>query len=311
MLVCPRVAAIAAPILGILCLTASPCTAQNAPITRANYALAARWTPAKTSKLLFDNAVIPHWLEFSDRFWYTYDTSRGRMFYLVDPRAKTKKPLFDNAKMAALLTRITLQPYEAQHLPIRTFKFINKDTAIQFELDYSKDDTVFNGESYIKVEDLGKEKGEKEKTDQQQEKDKQTTGAGAPNAAAAKTKSLRFEYDLAAGTLKLVADFTPEPKRPRWASVSPDEKRIVFARDHNLFMMDAANYKLAQKKVDDKSIKETQLTTDGVEYFDYAQTLNDELKKEFQKDEKDRKDYRVPAGGVTWSKDSKKIAVER
>ncbi len=39
------------------------------------------------------------------------------------------------------------------------------------------------------------------------------------------------------------------------------KKPFVFARGHNLFMMDAANYALAQKKADDKAIKETQLTT--------------------------------------------------
>jgi precorrin-3B C17-methyltransferase len=31
-----------------------------------------------------------------------------------------------------------------------------------------------------------------------------------------------------------------------WAQVSPDDKTVIFARGHNLFMMDAENYKLAQ-----------------------------------------------------------------
>ncbi len=75
--------------------------------------------------------------------------------------------------------------------------------------------------------------------------------------------------------------------------------------------MDADSYKLAQKKTDDKNIKEVQLTTDGEEYYSYTRRLNDEEKKEFQKDEKDRKDYRVPAIGIVWSKDSKKIALVR
>ena len=108
------------------------------PIHRANYDLAAKWTSAKTGKLIFDTAVAPHWLELSDRFWYSYETSSGRNFYLVDPRPKTRKPLFDNAKMAAQLTRISLYPYDAHHLPIRTIKFIKKDTAIQFEIDYPR-----------------------------------------------------------------------------------------------------------------------------------------------------------------------------
>ncbi|HLK57247.1 MAG TPA: hypothetical protein VKU00_11815, partial [Chthonomonadaceae bacterium] len=123
-------------LLGVMSL---PLQAQNIPVTRANYDLAAKWSGQKVSKLVFDSAVTPHWLEFSDRFWYAYATSEGRKFYLVDPRAKSRKPLFDNAKMAAMLTKITLTPYDAQHLPIQTLKFTKKDTAIEFDLDYPKD----------------------------------------------------------------------------------------------------------------------------------------------------------------------------
>ena len=62
--------------------------------------------------------MTPHWLEFSDRFWYDYETPAGRRWWIVDPIKKTKTPLFDNAKMAAQLTRILRTPYDAQHLPI-------------------------------------------------------------------------------------------------------------------------------------------------------------------------------------------------
>ena len=61
-----------------------------------------------------------------------------------------------------------------------------------------------------------------------------------------------------------------EPRRPRWATCRPTSKTILFARNHNLFMMDAANYEKAQKNADDTSIVETQLTTDGEEYYSYA-----------------------------------------
>ena len=76
-------------------------------------------------------------------------------------------------------------------------------------------------------------------------------------------------------------------------------------------MMDAGSFKLAQKKADDKAIKEEQLTTDGEEHYSYARSLNGEEMKEYQKDEKDRKDFRRPAAMIVWSKDSKRIALER
>ena len=292
---------------------------ENTPVKKANYDLAAKWMSAKIGKLVFDTSVSPHWLETSDKFWYTYETSQGRKFFIADPVIKTKKPIFDNAKMAAMLTKITLNPYDGQHLPIRTIKFIKKDTAIRFEIEYPKDADVLAGDKIKKVGDIGKEledkekekekEQDKEKKEQDKEKtDKEKEAAKEPES---KTKPLYFEYELASGKLTLLEDYKAPDKRPRWTSISPDEKTIIFGRGYNLYMMDADSYKLAQKKADDKNIKEVQLTTDGEEYYSYTRRLNDEEKKEFQKDEKDRKDYRVSAIGIVWSKDSKKIALVR
>jgi len=292
---------------------------ENTPVKKANYDLAAKWMSAKIGKLVFDTSVSPHWLETSDKFWYTYETSQGRKFFIADPVMKTKKPIFDNAKMAAMLTKITLNPYDGQHLPIRTIKFIKKDTAIRFEIEYPKDADVLAGDKIKKVGDIGKEledkekekekEQDKEKKEQDKEKtDKEKEAAKEPES---KTKTLYFEYELASGKLMLLEDYKAPDKRPRWVSISPDEKTIILGRGYNLYMMDADSYKLAQKKADDKNIKEVQLTTDGEEYYSYTRRLNDEEKKEFQKDEKDRKDYRLPAIGIVWSKDSKKIALVR
>src|SRR3990172_897338 len=100
-------------------------------LASANYDLASRWTSAKVGKFVFSTAVTPHWLEFSDRFWYDYETPAGRKWWIVDPVKKTKTPLFDNAKMATQLTRILRTPYDAQHLPITTVRFIENDTKIR------------------------------------------------------------------------------------------------------------------------------------------------------------------------------------
>jgi dipeptidyl aminopeptidase/acylaminoacyl peptidase len=286
---------------------------------KANYDLASRWTPAKVGKLVFDTSVAPHWLETGDRFWYSYETAQGRKWSIVDPAARTKKPLFDNAKMAAQLTRILLVPYDAQHLPIKTIKFVKKDTAIQFEVEVPKDNDILVGGKIVKASEIAKEEEKKDlDADKEKEKEKEQDtqkdkgkAADKPKEPEKKTKVLGFAYDLATGKLALIEDYKVPDKRPRWASVSPDEKTVVFARGENLFLMDAESFKLAQKKADDKAVKEVQLTTDGEEHYSYARTLNDEDKKEYQKDEKDRKDFRAPAGMVVWSKDSKKIALVR
>jgi dipeptidyl aminopeptidase/acylaminoacyl peptidase len=289
--------------------------AENAPVKKANYDLAAKWTSQKVGKLVFDTSVTPHWLEFSDRFWYSYETSQGRTFYIMDPVLKAKKPLFDNARMAAMLTKIVLSPYDAQHLPIRTIKFIKKDTAIQFEIEVPTDSDVAVGDKIKKAGDIGKEiedkEKEKEKEQDKEKKEQEKEKEAEKKEEEPKVKTLFFEYVLATGKLTLLEDYKAPQKRPRWASVSPDEKTIIFGRGFNLYMMDAENFALAQKKADDKNIKEVQLTTDGEEHYSYTRRLTEEDKKEFQKEEKDRKDYRVPSISIVWSKDSKKIALVR
>src|SRR3954462_10438331 len=121
---------------------ASGPTAQTTPAAPApvapNFELASRWTAAKVGKLVFDTSVTPRWMQSADRFWYTYQTREGRRFYLVDPLKKSKAPLFDHAKMAAQLTSITRQPYDAPHLPFSTIKFKN-DNVFEFDVSVPRD----------------------------------------------------------------------------------------------------------------------------------------------------------------------------
>src|SRR5262249_23861642 len=119
---------------------------------KANYELAARWTSQKVGKLVFDTSVTPHWLETGDRFWYSYETSQGKKFYIVDPPRKTKAPLFDNAKMAATLTNLTRIPYDAQHLPINTIKFVRKDSAFQFDVSVPRDAEIPGAKKELQID---------------------------------------------------------------------------------------------------------------------------------------------------------------
>jgi dipeptidyl-peptidase 4 len=271
---------------------------QDSQAQKPNYELASRWTSQKVSKFIFDTAVVPHWLENDDRFWYSYETSQGKKFYLVDPVRKTKSPLFDNAKMAAMLTNMLRIPYDAQHIPIKNPKAIKKDTVLQFEVEVPKEAVIPS----TKPEDKTAEK-------EQADKDK-TKDADKEKEPPSKTKTLYFEYELATGKLTRLEGYEP-PKKPRWASISPDEKTIIFARGFNLFVMDAENYAKAQKKEDDQTIVETQFTTDGVENFSYARRLTDEDRREIKKNDKDKRDPRTPPVNIAWSKDSRKFSLIR
>jgi dipeptidyl-peptidase 4 len=266
-------------------------------VRKANYELASRWTAAKVGKMLFDTSVTPRWLETGDRFWYSFETNSGKRFVLVDPVKRTKTPIFDSARMAALLTTLTRIPYDAQHLPITTLRFINKDTAIRLDVTVPRDADIPG----LKKEEPPARSATAEGTGQTGDQ-----AAGQGNAGG-RNRTIYFEYDLATSQLKLLPDYTP-PRKARWAAISPDEKTIVFARGENLFMMDAENYAKALKKEDDPTIVETQLTTDGVEYYGYARRLSEEEKGPYRFSEKN-KTPRVPSIRVIWSKDSKKISV--
>jgi dipeptidyl-peptidase 4 len=284
--------------------------------TKANYELAAQWTPAKMGKVVFDTTVTPHWLEQGDRFWYSFENSKGRKFYIVDPVKKTRTFVFDPVKLAAQLTTATGLPYESQHLPITSIKFVKNDTTIQFDLNVPKDAVIPGEKKTSGGSQATNDGGNGNGNDNDNEPQQQGRGGRGAAGPGRNEKALHFEYELTSSKLTLL-DEAP-PRKPAWASVSPDEKTIVFARNHNLYMMDAANYAKALKKADDASIVETKLTEDGVEDFAYGggrgmggdqqqQEQNDTQQGENQ----DNTRQRVSAGNVAWSRDSKKFALVR
>ncbi|MGC9469904.1 MAG: DPP IV N-terminal domain-containing protein [Bacteroidales bacterium] len=247
--------------------------AQQTPVTRANYELAARFSPKKLEKMVFTTRVDPHWLKLSERFWYEYETSEGKMFYLVDPEKPSRKPMFDPVKMAADLTRLSKDPWDAKHLPIKEIRFNEEETAFIFGIESSQDEEP--------------EEGEETK--------------GKP-----KKKMLYFEYTLATADLRMLEEYEKPKDKPRWANISPDGEKIVFARHYNLYWMDRENYEKALEDEKDSTIVEHALTTDGEEYYEYGSGGRGETNVDKEKN----KDKRKPVYGI-WSHDSEKFALIR
>jgi dipeptidyl aminopeptidase/acylaminoacyl peptidase len=336
-----------------LCLAVAfatiPTLAQNPAAPKPNYDLAAQWTSEKVAKLVFDTSVTPRWLEGGERFWYTYQTRDGRKFYLVEPAKKTKAPLFDHSKMAATLTTMIGQPYDVQHLPFSTVRFVRKDTAFTFDVQVPRDlvpnakptaakpkvttqpDAAGTSDDDKAIDDTAagnddQQQQQQQQQQKQQEQQKQQVGQRGQQAgrgAAAqppRNKTLRFEYDMATGKVDLLDDNYQAPRRPRWAQFSPDKKTILFARNHNLYMMDAASWELAQKNDKDPKIVEVQLTKDGEDHYSFARTVQPGTQIEQQQQEEQTgeaaeqttdKNARVPAIQAIWSKDSRKFAMIR
>src|ERR1043165_1423143 len=113
--------------------------AQNDKEVKANYMLASKFSPAKLDKMVFSTSVDPHWLKRSNRFWYSFQNTDGRKWYIVDPVKAEKKFLFDNDKLAALLTMIIKDPIDGQHLELDSLQFIGDETVIRFQVKSSID----------------------------------------------------------------------------------------------------------------------------------------------------------------------------
>lgn len=244
---------------------------QNSPILKSNYLQAARFSPENVNKMVYTLDVNPMWLEKSNRFWYTYQTSDGTSWYIVDADKGIKRPLFDNSKMAADITRVVRDPYDAQHLPIQSLKFNPDEKAFRFTVT-SKVEEVEKPDP-----DTGKPKKEK--------------------------KKYYFEYDLASATLTHLDSYEPPKPIPSWASISPDQKWVIFGREYNLYYMDAENFAKAIENEKDSTIVEHQLTTDGIRHYAYSGGREETDKKEDT--------IKRRRAGVTWSPDSKNFIVMR
>ncbi len=286
---------------GLLLSFSTQAIAESIPVKKANYKLAERFSPAKLRNMAFSTSVSPHWLKLSERFWYSYETSEGQTFYIVDPARKTKKSIFDNVKMAALLTNMTKDPYEAKHLPINTIKFIKDETAIYFKV--AKNEDVLAAE---KREAEWEQKDEEKDKEQTEEVKKKREKSEIEKAKEEAQKFHHFEYDLASGKLTMLEDFVDEPNRARWANISPDGETVLFGRHYNLYSMSKADYEKWLNNPDDETIEEIQLTTDGEEHFAYHGGGRGETNVTKEKEKDDRKSVRV-----YWSHDSKKFAMTR
>jgi len=200
------------------------------------YIQAEKFTQNKINTMLFSTMVDPHWFGDGKCFWYEYKTSEGTFWYVVNPSAKTKIPLFDRDEIAAQLTEIVKDPFEARHIPIRNLKAKDDGRTFTFEVTSTKDAP--------KDKENKKKKGKKE--------------------------VFYFSYDFPTRKLTHLKDQEEEPDRLRWGAVSPDKKTVIYAKDLNLYRMSYEDYLKAKKDERDSTIVEIQLTTDGVEDFGFG-----------------------------------------
>ena len=211
--------------------------AENDNTTTNRYELAERFTASKLQNMLFSTTVDPHYFKSGEKFWYSYKTSNGTKWWVVDPAARKREPLFDQVKLASQLSEIMHDPFIAEQLPIRN-------------LDVEEDGHTFTFE-VVSSQDAKPEEGKKAKRGEKE--------------------IFYFSYDFNTKQLTHLKDKKKETKFLRWASVSPDGKTVVYAKDLNLYRMSREDYEKLKKNEKDTTVVEIALTTDGVKDFGYGQ----------------------------------------
>ncbi len=255
---------------------------QNTP--KPNYRLASKYSPNNLKKIIYSTSVKPHWLKYSERFWYSYKTGDGTKYYLVNPVKKTKSALFNNTKMAEWITKITKDPYDAKHLPKFKFKFVKRETAIQFEVT-STEDVPVKEKKATKKKDDKKLKSKKIKTEK---------------------KIYYFEYRIGSNHLTIRKNTKKKVKKLKWGTVAPDSSIVIFSKHYNLYWMNMANYKKAIKNEKDSTIVEHQWTNDGEVYYSYGGSNWGQTNEDIAKNKDKRKSI-----SVLWSPNSKKFVYTR
>jgi len=256
-----------------------------ARVTRANWELANKFSTEALRRVTYTANVQPHFIGKTDSLWYNWKDRNGSTFFLIFPPTKTKKPLFDHTKLAAALATAHKKPYDPNNLPFTTLIFTKDHKKFRFNVD---------------------------------------TGALAS----------RYEWNLAAETITklgrpLRADsIPPDEEREEgggrggrgggggggrggatgedFRNWSPDSSMFVFARDHNLFLVEKG-------KAD--TVK---LSTDGERNHSFGfrdtSAVQDTTEEQIQGGRGGgrggNRDPRVRAN-VTWSPDSKAFTITR
>jgi dipeptidyl aminopeptidase/acylaminoacyl peptidase len=268
-----RVATSLLALSSLLLLFASAAPAEQERATRANYKQAFKYSAAYLKQFVYDTAVFPNWVGKTDSFWYSYRTSKGTTYYRVNPRQATKGPLFNHVKLGTLLSEATQKPLEPAMLPLTRVSINDEGTKLKFVVGDFQYEYDLQGEKLAKLGKAppappavpggrGAGRGRQfvqRRDDTQQQQQQRGRGRGR-------------------------GGFGRGGRGGDYRAFSPDKKAYVFAKQHNLYLVENG-----------KEAEAVQLTKDGVE--DYS----------FGAGDKDRK----VRPRVEWSKDSKRFSALR
>lgn len=228
------------------------------PLAVANYKQALKFNDAYLRQFTYDQAVTPNWIGKTETFWYSFRTSKGTNYYRVDPKQGKKEPLFDRVKLGSQLAELTQKPLDPTMLTLTRASMNEEGTKLKFVADDNQYEYDLPAEKLTKLgkapaqptlpQGFGRGGGQRGLQDNQQlnntqQKGRRGTGGGGRGAGGATSGNVRDHRNY-----------------------SPDRKMYVFAKTHNLYLVE-----------NDKENEAVQLTTDGIEDYSFGGG-NDERK---------------------------------
>jgi len=300
-----------------LILLPSAARAQATP-NKANWELAEKFSAANLRSKLFTNAVNPRWLGQSDSLCYNWKDHSGSTFFLVVPTNKTKKPLFDQGKLAAQLSEQSHRAHDPQNLPFNQITFSKDRKNFTFNADSSRWEWDIATEMLKRLGPATGAGGGAGRGGRGQGGGGVVQGGEAAAPAADSVSTCGGAGGGRAGGGGGGGGQFGGGRGGDFRNYSPDSSMFAFSREHNLYVV----------KV---STKDTvQLTRDGVKNYSFGarDTLQErqqqELQQQQQQQDDNQNDDQGGGGGrggvsrdprvranVIWSQDSKAFAVTR
>lgn len=102
---------------------------------KADFKAAEKFSASNVNKMLKSTRVTPRWFKDSDKFWYTYTTTEGKRFYVVDPSKKTRSLMFSNKDFTAQLSEMTRKPWNHNDLNLKALKLEDDNRTLTFMVD--------------------------------------------------------------------------------------------------------------------------------------------------------------------------------
>lgn len=120
-------------LMGLLCLAviAPPVRAQQAQQSERE-AMYRRYL--EFASYVKGGKIEPHWMADGASFWYAEGAPANTVIYKVDPKASTKKPLFDTARLRQALAKALGHELPYKGLPFEEFTF-QDETTVKFALE--------------------------------------------------------------------------------------------------------------------------------------------------------------------------------